>query len=599
MGETKIEIDPMTLSVLWNRLRTIDREIGDRVGAASQSFVLAVIRDYAPTLFDSKNRILLVEDYIPAHTTGSQFAQRATVEEYRGRIYPGDAFIGNDPYTTRGGHLPDWSFLRPVFYKGELQFWTFLRGHVLDSGGAYSGSYAPRCYDIHAEGFIMPPLKVIEKGEIVRDVYRLILSNVRAREIMHMDIMCIFSALEKAENRLIELCDKYGIETVNAVIDEVINRTEKAMREFIRKIPEGTYRGESSADWDGTVDRPVTVRVTITVKHRPKPHMILDFSESDDQVSFINLPLGQLYASAFCAIFMVTAGRIPRNEGAYKPFEIIAPEGKCVNAKYPATVGACGCILGVEVIEAIFKALGQAIPKETPAMWTRHVSPIIVGKDARKIDPRTGKFPELFISCFWSDGGSGAIYGYDGWNALGGVQWAGQVQRASVEWAEIVAPIRLLHYGIHRDSEGAGKWRGAFGTHVEFEITASAGPGTIFIATGNSDGEKFETFGQMGGGSGKKYKGWIVKRGGERIRLRTLDIVEVEAGDRIVTFSGGGGGVGNPLERDPERVRADVMNGYLSVERAKEVYGVIINPKTFEIEGTTRRRDFHLSARIE
>lgn len=587
MGEARI--DPMTLSVVWNRLRTINREIGEKVGAAAQSFVLAIIRDYAPTIIDSKNRILLVEDYIPAHTAGSEFAHRALLEEYRGKIYPGDGFIGNDPYTIRGGHLPDWAFQRPVFYKGELQFWTFIRGHMLDSGGAYSGSYAPRCYDIHAEGLIIPPLKVIEKGEIIRDVYRLILNNVRAKEIMHMDVMCIFNAMKNAEDRLIEFCDKYGIETVNTVADEMINRTEKAMRELIGKIPEGTYRGESSADWDGTVDRPVTVRVAVTVKHRPKPHVIVDFSESDDQVSFINLPLGTLHASAFCAIFFVLGGgEIPHNEGAYRPFEIIAPEGKCVNAKYPATVGSCGCILGVEIIEALFMAFGQAIPEETPAMWTRHMSPIIVGRDARKIDPRTGNFPEMFVSPFWSDGGSGAIFGYDGWNAIGGAQFAGQVQRASIEWAEIVAPIRLLNYQIHRDSEGAGKWRGAFGTHVELEVTASGGPGTIFIATGNSDGEKFETFGQMGGGSGKRYKGWIIKRGGERMRLRTVDIVEVEAGDRIITSTGGGGGVGNPLERDPEKVRADVINGYLSVERAKEVYGVIINPKTFEIEGTVR-----------
>jgi N-methylhydantoinase B len=394
--------------------------------------------------------------------------------------------------------------------------------------------------------------------------------------------------MKKAEEKLINLLDKYGVDTVKCCIEEIIRRSEKAMRDTIRKIPEGTYDGESGTDWDGTVDKPVFIRVDITVKHRPEPHLIVDFGRSDKQVSFVNMPLGQLYAATFAGLFFVLGrGKIPRNEGSYRPVEIKVKEGTVACPRYPATVGSTGCILSDQVINAVWHALGKAIPEDAPAWWTAHCNPLFVGSDARKIDPRTGWHPQLFVGGFWSDGGSGGVCGYDGWNATNLVIVAGASGRGSIEWAEIRAPIRIWRYELNPDSEGAGKWRGCFGTHVEYEVTADAGPNTLFCATGNSDGELFPALGQAGGLPGKITVGKLI-RNGKEVELPyghfTVNIFPVQKGDRILTWTGGGGGWGNPLERDIEAVRQDVLNELVSIERARDVYGVVIDPKTLQVD---------------
>jgi len=374
----------------------------------------------------------------------------------------------------------------------------------------------------------------------------------------------------------------------------MIRRTEKAMRDAIKRLPEGSYKGESMTDWDGTTDKPVWIRVEITVKHKPEPHLIVDFTTSDKQVSFVNMPLGQVYAEVYTALFFVFGqGQIPRNEGAFAPVKIIAPKGSVVGPTYPATVGSCACILGCQVVHAMWDALGKAIPEDTPAWWSAHNNPLFIGNDARKIDPRTGWHPQLFMGGFWSDGGSGAIRGYDGWNGTNLVISAGVGGRASIEWAEIKAPIRIWNYELNLDSEGAGEWRGCPGTRVEYEITADAGPNTLHIATGNSDGALYGAKGQEGGGTGGFGSGKVI-RDGKEVELPLgkyfVNIFPIQKGDKMITTCGGGGGVGNSLERDIEAVKLDVMNGYISVQRARNVYGVEIDPDTFKVDYEATKR---------
>lgn len=570
-------------------------EVGEKVQRQSQGYATAYLRDLGVILCDAKGRIVVQGDWVPGHTGGAHIAIKAYLDKYKDDFHPGDFFIGNDPYVLRFGHLPDWSFLRPVFYKGELVFFTYLRTHQADAGGSRPGGYHPRCYDIFGEGLLIPPIRICSKGVIQEEAYELILRNLRLPSAVRADNMLTMAAMKKAEERLVEILDSYGKDTVLDAIEQIMDSTEQAMREAISKIPAGVYKSSSTIDCDGRRrDVPLFVRLTLTVKPEVG-EMIFDFSESGEQVEFVNSPLGQTWASVFTGVLMCVHPRILRNDGMYRPITVIAPEGSLCNPVWPATMSACAVIPGTQITEAIQLALAQVVPEQVPACWSRHVCPIFFGRERNIKDPRTGTGRLHWVCSFNSDGSSGAIYGYDGWNGLANEAGLGVALRAPLEIDEHKTPWRYGYMEWETDSSGDGEWRGGMGTRCQFINTQNPETfrlGDQGVMTGNGDGERWLQFGLMGGTAGCPQEMWIIRKG-EKTRLRTIDVLDdLEPGDIITTVCGGGGGVGDPLNRPIEKVRMDALNEYISIKRAKDVYGVIIDPETFEVdqEATNKQR---------
>ncbi len=264
----QVNIDPTTVATVWHSMQTICKEMRHLVKRTAQNYLIGQLQDLSVGIWGADGSTIAVPVGLPNQHLGTTFAVKALVKMFEGNIYPGDVFLTNDPY--HGGHnthLPDWGYIRPIFYKDELLFFTLCRGHQTDTGGSFPGGYFPNGYDIHAEGLIIPPIKVIERGKERKDLVNLILSNVRFSDGVRVDLHAMIGSTTMCEKRILALIEMYGRDTVMASIEEMIRRTELAVREEIRKIPDGVYYGEAATDDDGTtLDEPVWVRARITVK---------------------------------------------------------------------------------------------------------------------------------------------------------------------------------------------------------------------------------------------------------------------------------------------------------------------------------------------
>jgi len=574
------KVDATTLSVVWNRFEYIVNQIGEKVLNATQSFVTAHVRDLGASLQDAKGRIVVASAHLPAHTLIAEIAMEGVIGKFGTDYKPGDYIIANDPYIVKAGHLPDWSHIRPTFYKGELVGFLQCKTHVADTGGFLPGGYGPKAYDIIAEGLNIPPLKVIKAGVVDKDLWEFLLKNVRNPNQVEMDAMLINGALMQAEEQIAGMMDKYGVETVKACMNQIIISGEKAMRAELSNLRDGSYPGESTVDWDGTTDKPITVRVKAIVKG---DELTFDFTESDPQATFVNSPFGNTFMFSMIAMYYTLSPSIPKNSGSMKPVRLIAPEGSVVNPIYPATVGASPISVGNQITEACLIALGKAIPERAMAGWGPHFCPINIGVDPREIDPRTGKIKQYFAEHFAGDSGSGAVKGFDGWPGVMFYACGGNFMRPNIENFEAEVPFRVLNYEVLQDWEGAGEFRGAPGTRVVMVADTIEGPPS-FLMTGNCFGMKFPPPGVAGGTNPPTSEMHIEATDGKRRVLRTLSNDPVFPRETVISRCAGGGGWGDPLKRDVKKVGNDVLDELVSVDRARDVYGVVFLPGTFEVD---------------
>jgi N-methylhydantoinase B len=594
LEEKAVEVDPITLSVVWNRLLTITRECGERVVHSSQSFVMAQARDLGPVLLTPQAEIVTTVEFLPCHCLLAEIPT-SNILKKSGKLNKGDMVIGNDGFIVQSGHLPDWTFLVPIYYRDELVYYCHFRAHMADSGGALSGSYFPRAYDCIAEGLNIPPIKIIERGEVDQKLREVLFDNIRTPAAVWSDNKLIYGSIQRMENDICELIEKYGLNTLKDCTREIIKRDEMATRKQIAAIPDGVYHGESACDWDGSVpDRPVWVRVKLRVEG---DEMTFDFSDSDDQVDFINSPLGNTYAFTYLAIFLHINPTIPHNHGSRVPVHIIAPEGKVVNPIRPHTYGACACSCACAIYEACAMALGQADPENAKACSARHFSVDFAGRLPIR-DPRTGQDLEYFGAPFIEEGGTGAVKGFDGWDGETGSIHSGALKRGSVEENELAFPFLWSVVECEKDSEGAGEFVGGRGTYSERWCVAPKGAKTVLMA-GDCDGSVHAPPGMAGAPPTFLGKIFIRREGSvKREVFRTLDMAEMYPGDLLITHAPGGAGWGYPLNRNPEKVRKNVQDGLVSINRARDVYGVLFkahnmkDPSALEIddEGTEKLR---------
>ena len=580
----KTKADPTTISTVWHSLQRICWEMRHVIDRTGQSYLMTQLHDISVGLWDSQAQTVAVPVGLPVQFLAGKFAVAYILEKFGDDIHPGDVFLSNDPYHGHTCHLPDWGFFRPIFDGDELRFFALARGHQMDTGGAYPGAYFPNGYDIHAEGLCIPPIKIYDRGIERSDVLELIWNNVRYREAVRMDNYAMLASLRIAERRLGELADKYGADTVVECIREMYERTERAVREEIRRIPNGQYFGESATDDDGTVaDEPVWVRCRATVA---EDRLTLDFSESDDQrKGFVNAIYASTYSIAMAATFLFMDPSLAdyHNEGSMKAIDIIAPPGKVVNAQYPATVGASPVNVGRQIMESTVAALSHALPHKAIAAWGRRWGHYLYG-----VDTRTGE-PYLQTT-FDPDGSAGAVYGHDGYQGAVSLTTLGSVNRGNVEELESRFPWKCLKYELAPDTAGAGRWPGGSGIHWEW-LNEGSDAG---MATGSSEGERTFGQGEQGGEPTPPSHAWI--RHGENLtRVDGHRMYQVKSGEVLLKLSGGGAGVGNPLEREPEKVWQSVRDGLLSADRARTLYGVVVQQTGIDELATGRERAARLN----
>jgi N-methylhydantoinase B len=570
--EVREKVDPITVAVLDNRFSTICEEIGETMARTSRSPIFSEARDMATSIFDKDLRLIAHRDYIPVLAGAAPPTMQEIASHYEGDINEGDIFIQNDPYAGNS-HIPDLNVVKPVFYQGKLRFWCLSKGHQVDMGGGGVGGYNPAARDVWDEGIIIPTSKLYDKGKLNRGLLELILRNVHVPSLVEPDIYCQVAAVTTGERALLSMLEKWGVETVEAAVDMIIAAGEREMRQKISMIPDGIYYGERGADHDGVDrDKPVMVRVKLI---KQGDEITVDWSETGPQVpGFMNVARGCAISISVLAIFYAVSGIVKINAGSLAPLKFKFAEGSVVNSTFPAPV-ALATMAGCEIMaEAIWVALSQAVPHWVSAGWSKGTCWGFAG-----FNPRTRM--SFVRPWFMSWGGSGATEGFDGWDELAPIQCLGGLRKDDPELQELSMPVIVLAYEALPDRAGAGKWRGGNGQINRIKILIDD---MQAVCTGLGLKEISLGPGLEGGKTGALGQHWLEKPDGTRIPQDVNTFLKVEKGDILEVQAQGGGGFGDPFERPIEKVWEDVRDELLSVEKAKEDYGVVIDPVTLEVD---------------
>ncbi len=564
--------DPITTATIWHYIQRVCREMRHTAERTATNVLVVTLHDMAYGIWDAEGRAIAIPEGFPPRLISSTFPIKRVKEKFGDTLKPGDVYLTNSP-KDGAIHLPDWNFIRPIFYQGELLFFTCMGSHVADSGGAHAGSHF-LAYDSIAEGLNIPLIKIYEDGHYREDVVDLVLENNRMPDMMRREMASLMGSTAVAEQRMTELLDKYGKQTVLASVEEMIERTERAVRVEIAKWPEGEWSADVATDDDGlTMNRPVHVRCDLSIKDGD---VFLDFSRSDDQVSgMINSYYQQTLSCALCTSFLFLGSELAayHNEGSMRPIHVQTKKGTVVDCRPGALVAAGPAITGGMVIEAVMSVLSQALPEKAIAPYGPLDSFNGVGQQP------DGSGMYVYTS-FCPVAGGGAVAGYDGYQCMCDLGTLGVVGKSDVEEEMARFPWHVYQYEFSTDSHGAGRWRGAPG--IDWEA-ANEGGDVNFLG-GTWTGLSIPSEGQHGGLSTPLNEGWVL-RGSERI-----DIVEphrplqLKGGDHLVIRSAGGAGVGDPAERDPEAVLADVQNGLVSADMARQVYKVAIDPEALGVD---------------
>lgn len=554
-------VDPITFSVVFHRLKTINKEMGITMMRTSRSQIFAEVHDFSCAICDWVPRIVAQEDGIPSHTASSMIAAKSIAERFAGDIRPGDIFLINDAYTG-GTHLADMTVVKPIFVGDEMLFMAINRAHHEDIGGMTAGSYSPMATEIFHEGVRIPPLRICRDNRPIRDVVEMVKINTRLPEMLWSDIRAQIASCDVAGARLKSMVAEYGRETMRAVMQEIQEYAEQKMRAAISALPDGVYVGEAILDDDGFDSKDVNVRVTLTIRG---DEATADFTGTHPQTRGpINSPLANSATSVYVALQTTIGQDVPRVEGAYLPIKIVAPEGCLVNPRPPAPVASATLDTACAILEATWMALAQAVPDKVPAGWNRKAGPTFTG-----IDPRNERFFIQF--CFCGMGGAGASPDSDGISFTSDGIDLGGLLSPNIETMETMCPQLNLTHELLTDSGGPGMHRGGLG--IEYRILWQA---PKINASMHGDGVRYPPYGLHGGRPGTVNRPIINEARRGEIRMPSKGLFQLKAGDTYTLYASGGGGWGDPLERDPELVREDVRNEFVSLDSARQDYGVVL-----------------------
>jgi N-methylhydantoinase B len=568
---TPVGADPALTAIIANRLHAIAEHMADTMLRTSRSPVFQM-RDFVTGIFTADGRWTATKDWIPVLAGSMPTALDAVVRRFDGEIADGDVYILNDPYAGNN-HPPDVTIVKPVFHAGELAFWTMSKGHHADVGGGGVMGYNPEAVDAWDDAVRIPPVRLYDRGVYQRDVWDLILLNVRMRDFVEGDLHCQIGAVRVGADDLLAMIDKFGLADVDAAIDRHLESAERHMRAEIATFRNGVYRAERLIE-NGSTVHPEPVRVKLEARVEDE-RITFDFSGSDPQVpGYANSPLANTTASCHLAVFGLVDPDLGMNGGSTKPIEVIAEPGTIVHSVAPAATTLCTLATCEAIVESIWLALADAVPRGSNAGWGRACNVAQMGVEAA-----TGR-PFITVGSF-GGGGSGATLGADGWDGLGTPVAMGGIQTADPEQVELSGPVTVLGFGLEADSAGAGRWRGGLGTWSSFRIEQDDLP---CLRWGGGTAPETAPYGLHGGGAGTPNLADLHRADGSSEPIVVNTIRGVGVGDVVHQRNAGGGGYGDPGRREVDAVLADVRAGLVSVEAAERLYRVAVNPTDLTVD---------------
>ena len=571
-------IDPVRLEVIKNGFDAIADEIALIILRTAYSPIVRDSMDYS-TAICSKDGLTLAQGLTtPLHLGSFYDAMQNLIGKYKSNIYDGDIFIGNDPYVASGQHLPDIYIIKPIFIEGQLQGWATTLAHHADVGGIIAGSNSIGSTEIYQEGLRIPFLKLYEAGKLNTAIWELITINVRVPDLVLGDLQAQIVACEIGSREYKEMFENYGIETLNIYAQELQKYAESLARSEIEEIPDGNYKFVDYIDGLGEKPDPIKLNVSLIVSG---DQVVIDWTGSSPQVKGgINSPLPFTKAAAYTALRSIMSSDIPNCHGYTRPIKIIAPEGSITNPVLPAPCGARG-ITGLRMIDCLFGALSEAVPNRVAADgWGGPSLPTFASF-------RDGK-PFVFTETLMGTWGATAYNdGQDGVPHMGGNQ-----SNVPIEMIELDYPLRIEEYGLVKDTGGAGKYRGGLSVIRSYRALED----DILLSI-RSDKRKFPPHGLFGGKEGEPSMS-ILKSGKDESIIPTLTTqpLYLKQNDLFQHVMAGGGGYGDPLEREPNLVLKDVIEEKISLNNASENYGVVIiknskNKFSIDIDATNKLRN--------
>lgn len=571
-------IEPHLMSVLSKKFEMITRDMTQSLLKSARSGVINVARDFssAITLYDGRQ--LMIDEGLPVHANNIQATPEYTLSHFDD-ISPGDCFLTNSPYAGNTHHA-DYTLHVPVFYDGEPLFWTLNRAHQADVGAPSPSTYLAGAKNVYEEGTHLPSVRVQEEYENREDIVRMCKLNIRVGETQwYGDFLGQISAVRKGEELLEELCEEYGVGLIEEFATEWIEYGEKRMRNEIGELPAEEVEHTSYHDPiyhnDAAPDGvPVNVKLSID----PTKELIsVDLRDNIDNIPCgFNLCEATTRAAVYGGIFDTMDADLPHNQGSISRIEIRMEEGKIVGKpEYPVGTSVATTNICDTLFNAVHAAIGQLGEPHGMAEGNAGMPPacaVISGTDSRNDDAP-------YINQLYQTGGGGpAYYDHDGWLPYALPVSSPVIARDSIEIDEQKYPILVERNELVTDSGGPGKWRGAPSLVCEF------GPRfDPMIAAYIGNGSKYPPNGILGGAAGRSSEAYKITEEGEKVELPLIsDGEEIQPGERIGSYNSGGGGYGDPLERDPEMVRDDVKREFVSTEGARNEYGVVLQTQDGE-----------------
>ncbi|MHC4091220.1 MAG: hydantoinase B/oxoprolinase family protein [Planctomycetota bacterium] len=570
------EVDPILLSVLARAFKSITDEMSISLQKTTRSPILCEARDFVTGLYDAEGNMLEQTEHLPILSFSLGPVCRFIIEYFGDEIYPGDVIFHNDVFSM-GNQNNDVAVYKPIFFEDRLVAWCACKGHQADIGGAVAGGYNPNATEVWQEALRIPPVKVYERGKLRKDVWDLIFANIRF-DIVQQDMRAEIGSCNVGERCMLRLLEKYGLECFETHKKALFEATREMMEAEVAAIPDGVYRGESTVYYDGkNPDRQYKIRVTITVKDR---HITFDYADTDAQSNaFVNGTFTSSASAVTLTFLQMVNPDIPHNQGMLEPLEIRIPQGTILNAAFPAAT-TYGNHLCPANADAIARALGPVVPERVTAGWNHLLCSLTTGEDPRHKD----KYVDI---CFMGlKGGSGALRGVDGYDHIGMIDASGGVLDQDYEMFEQQTPHLLLRHEYLCDSAGAGQWRGGLGVETVFEIGSDDTQLVVF-----GDGDVEPAFGLHGGADGSLNSIELRYPDGREHRTLSLDLIgQVPRGTVYHQMAGGGGGYGDPRQRPAALVAGEVRNGVVSAQAGREIYGVVVDAKTFALDEEATRR---------
>lgn len=564
-------IDPITFAVLKSALDSIVDDMAYTVMRTARSPIVRDVLDYSTTMCDATGQILAQAKTVALHLGAVPDAMEALLRHYGDDLAPGDVIIFNDPYDG-GMHLPDIFMFKPIFAGDRHIGFSVVICHHCDVGGRVPGSNASDSTEIFQEGLRIPPLKLFDRGVRNKTLFDVISKNVRLPDLVIGDLEAQLATCALGEREMLRLVERYGVETLEAFLVNVLDYGERLTRKAIAQWPDGTYDFTDYIDGDGFSEERIPIVVSVKVAG---DQLTISFDGSSPQVKgAINSTLSFVKSATYLAVRCVLESDVPNNSGVYRCIDVDAPKGTVLNPNFPAPVAA-RALTGYRVADTVLGALAEIVPERVVAAGEGGNSVVCLGG----YDKATG---EPFIVVDMINGALGARATRDGIDAI--TNPTQNMSNMPIEIMEATYPLRIEEYSLREDSCGAGRTRGGLSVVRQYRLLADEA-----ILQLRTDRYHTAPYGLFGGNGGALSRNYLI-RDGESELLASKVTREVGRDDVIRHEQAGGGGYGNPYDRPFGAILGDVLDGKISLSYAREHFGVVIAGNAIDEAGTSTLR---------